>query len=296
MADEAVPTPVELVDGLTRLLDLEQLDTDLFRGPRRPGGDGRVFGGQVIGQALVAAQRSTDPDRIAHSLHAYFMRAGDENHPIIYRVSRDHDGGSFSTRRIIAFQQGQPILNMAASFQRAEGGLSHQIAMPSVPDPESLTNETEERHAEIDKIPERFRALFLRPRPFIVRHSGAQNWMAEAKGEPEQRIWFKAAAPVGDDPALHRAMLAYASDMHLLGTATRPHGVNWLMGTLQTASLDHALWLHDDFRVDDWLLYATDSPWAGGGRGFNRGSIFSRDGRLVASVAQEGLIRRREPR
>lgn len=288
-------TPEQLIAGLTTLLDVEQIDVDLFRGARRPGGEGRVFGGQVIAQALVAGQRSVDADRIAHSLHAYFMRPGDENHPIIYRVARDYDGGSFSTRRVIAFQQGQPILNMAASFHRREEGLSHQLPMPDVPPPETLLDENDPRQPGIETIPERFLPIFNRRRPFILRPVGPQNWMPEAKEVPEQRIWFKAAGPVGDDPMLHRAMLAYASDMYLLGTAMRPHGVHWMTGRIQSASLDHALWLHDDFRVDDWLLYATDSPWAGGARGFNRGLIFTRDGRLIASAAQEGLIRQRDP-
>ena len=293
---ERSSTPEALVAVLRALLDVEEIDTDLYRGARLPGGKGRVFGGQVIGQALMAGSRSTDPARIAHSLHAYFMRPGDEDHPIIYRVSRDHDGGSFSTRRVIAFQQGKPILNLAASFQAVEQGLAHQAEMPDVPDPDTLADEATQRREFAPRIPEQFREFFLRPRPFEMRHTSVQNWMDAEKRDPAQQIWFRAAAPVDAGPSMHQAMLAYASDMYLLGTSTRPHGVNWMVDNLQTASLDHALWLHDDIRIDDWLLYATDSPWAGRGRGFNRGSIFTRDGRLVASVAQEGLIRRRTMR
>lgn len=297
MAEADTPsTPETLIAGLKTLLDVEVIDTDLYRGPRLPGGKGRVFGGQVIAQALVAACRSTDPARIVHSLHAYFMRPGDEDHPIIYRVSRDHDGGSFSTRRVIAFQQGKPILNMAASFQSVEEGLSHQAEMPDVPGPDDLPDEAEQRRLHADKIPEQYREWFLRPRPFEMRQVDAQSFIDREKRAPVQHIWFRAAAPVGDDAAVHRAMLAYASDMYLLGTSLRPHGVHWMIDKLQTASLDHALWFHGNIKVDDWLLYSTDSPWAGRGRGFSRGSIFSRDGRLVASVTQEGLIRRRAPR
>jgi acyl-CoA thioesterase-2 len=285
--------PETLVASLVALLDVEQIDTDLFRGARQPGGVGRVFGGQVIAQALQAAQRSTE-GKAAHSLHAYFMRAGDENFPIIYRVVRDFEGKSFATRRVIAMQRGQPILNMAASFQIPEEGLHHQDAMPDVPSPDGLLTEQQLRAKAIDAIPEKMRDAFLRPRPIEIRPVHPRNWLQPVKGEPLNQSWFRCVAPLPNDPALHRAVLAYASDMSLMGTSMIPHGVGFTTKGMQCASLDHAIWLHEDFRADDWLLYTMDSPWAGHARGMNRGSIFTRDGRLVASVAQEGLIRKRE--
>ncbi len=288
---ERATEPQALVDQLTRLLDVERIDTDLYRGPRQPGGVGRVFGGQVVAQALQAAQRSVEDDKLAHSLHAYFMRPGDENHPIIYRVVRDFDGRSFANRRIIAMQGGQPILNMTASFQLPADGLHHQFDMPDVPDPDSLVSERDLREAIRDEVPEKFRRFFLRARPIEIRPVNPRNWFKPVKSEPVQHSWFRVVAPLPDDPALHRAMLTYATDMTLLGTCMLPHGVSWMNGGVQTASLDHAVWLHEPFRFDEWLLYTTDSPWAGHSRGFNRGRIYARDGRLVASVAQEGLVR-----
>jgi acyl-CoA thioesterase-2 len=290
------PTPAELVTQLTTLLDVEEIDTDLYRGPRLPGGVGRVFGGQVIAQALQAAQRSVEGAKTAHSLHAYFMRPGDENHPIIFRVVRDFEGRSFANRRVIAMQKGQPILNMTASFQTPSEGLHHEDAMPDVPDPDDLRSERELREQIRDQVPEKFRRFFLRARPIEIRPVNPRNWFAPDKMEPVQHSWFRVVAPLPDDLALHRAMLAYASDMTLLGTCLLPHGVSWMTGDVQTASLDHAIWLHEPFRFDEWLLYTTDSPWAGHARGFNRGKIYARDGRLVASVAQEGLIRLRNDR
>lgn len=287
----AARSPEALVDQLTTLLDVEELDTDLYRGPRQPGGVGRVFGGQVIAQALQAAQRSTDGGRVAHSLHAYFMRPGDEDYPILYRVVRDFDGRSFANRRVIAMQKGKPILNMTASFQTPAEGLHHQAAMPAVPDPETLRSEADLRHEIQEQVPEKFRRFFLRARPIEIRPVAPRNWFRPAPQAPALQSWFRVVAPLPDDPALHRAMLAYASDMMLLSTCMLPHGVSWMTGEVQTASLDHAIWLHEPFRFDEWLLYATDSPWSGHARGFNRGHIYSRDGRLVASVAQEGLIR-----
>lgn len=290
------PTPQELVAQLTTLLVVEEIDTDLYRGPRLPGGVGRVFGGQVIAQALQAAQRSVEEPKTAHSLHAYFMRPGDENHPIVFRVVRDFEGRSFANRRVIAMQKGQPILNMTASFQTPSEGLHHQDAMPDVPDPDALRSERELREEIRDQVPEKFRRFFLRARPIEIRPVNPRNWFAPDRIEPVQHSWFRVVAPLPDDLALHRAMLAYASDMTLLGTCLLPHGVSWMTGDVQTASLDHAIWLHEQFRFDEWLLYTTDSPWAGHSRGFNRGKIYARDGRLVASVAQEGLIRLRNDR
>ncbi len=286
-------TPEQLAAALVALLDVEEIDTDLYRGARQPGGVGRVFGGQVIAQALQAAQRSVEGAKTAHSLHAYFMRPGDEQRPIVFRVVRDFEGRSFATRRVIATQSGAPILNLAASFQLPEEGLAHQDAMPDVPPPEALRSDHELRAAQADEIPEKWRRHLLRARPIEIRPVAPRSWANPEPAEPRQASWFRLAAPIGDDSAMHRAILAYASDMTLLGTSMLPHGVNWTTDTMQTASLDHALWFHEPFRVDEWLLYATDSPWSGHARGFNRGSIFAQDGRLVASVAQEGLIRRR---
>jgi acyl-CoA thioesterase-2 len=285
--------PAGMIAQLETLLTVEELDRDLYRGARQPEGRGRVFGGQVIAQALMAAARSADAERMPHSLHAYFMRPGDEQIPIIYRVNRDYDGGSFSTRRIVAFQKGEPILNMAASFQKLEPGLTHQFAMSDVPPPEDLPSEADERLKVAHQVPEKFREFFVRPRPFEIRHASPWSPLEAEPQEPVQNVWFKTVAPVAGGPDMHRAMLAWASDMHLLGTTMRPHGLSWTQPGVQTASLDHALWFHDDVCVDNWLLYSTDAPWSGRGRGFNRGMIFTRDGRLVASVAQEGLMRKR---
>lgn len=294
MSDETGPrrTDAEIVAELLALLDVEELDVDLYRGHRQPGGVGRVFGGQVIAQSLQAAQRSVE-DKIAHSLHAYFMRPGDENFPITYRVVRDFDGRSFATRRVVAMQRGTPILSMSASFQREEGGLHHQDAMPDVPPPEQLRTQQELRREQIDLLPERARALVLRPRPIEMRPCRPRDWFDPEKTEPVSHCWIRAISPLPEDPAIHRAVLAYATDMALLSTSTLPHGVGWHTHGMQTASLDHAVWLHEPFRADEWLLYSTDSPWAGHARGFSRGSIYARDGRLIASTAQEGLIRKR---
>ena len=286
--------PDRLAQGLVDLLDIEEIDRDLYRGKRQPGGVGRVFGGQVIAQALQAAQRSTDAPKIAHSLHAYFMRPGNEDFPIIFRVLRDFEGRSFATRRVIAMQQGQPILNMAASFQVPEEGLRHQDTMPKVPGPDELQSESELRGEMIEDIPEKFRRHMLRGRPIEIRPVHLRSWFRPEKRDPKQQSWFRLVAPIGDDAAVPRAVLAYASDMALLGTGTLAHGVNWMTPNLQSASLDHALWLHEDFRADEWLLYSCDSPWSGHARSFNRGQIYTQDGRLVASVAQEGLMRLRE--
>ena len=292
--EERRPTQDEAPGALVDLLTVEELDRDLYRGKRNPGGQGRVFGGQVIAQALMSAVGSVDEDRVAHSLHAYFMRPGDEKLPIIFRVERDYDGGSFSNRRVIAIQRGKPILNMTASFQRQEKGLEHQAEMPDVPQPEELATESEIAERYRDRFPKAFVDFMTRPRAIELRP--VESWL-----DPENEVrnglrqtWIRTSGPVGDDPIMHRAILAYASDMTLLGTSMKPHGVNWLMPQMQTASLDHALWFHDDVRVDDWLLYACDSPWSGGARGYNRGHLFTRDGKLIASATQEGLIRWRE--
>ncbi|MBL0021983.1 MAG: acyl-CoA thioesterase II [Sphingomonadales bacterium] len=288
-------TACTLVTELEDLLTVTRMGDGWYLGKRKPGGVGRVFGGQVIAQALAAAQDTVSSERIAHSLHAYFMRAGSEDYEITYRVERDFDGGSFSTRRIIALQQDKPILNMACSFQKAEKGLSHQNPMPDVPPPEELKDEAELRAIYADQIPEKFRDNFVRERAFESRPVNARDWLGGDKSPPAaQDVRFLFRKNTVDDPAMHRAMLAYQSDSWLLGTCTLAHGVTWLTPGMMSASLDHAVWLHDDFRVDDWLLYSCDSPWTGHGRGFNRGSIYTRDGRLVASATQEGLIRLRD--
>ena len=287
------PTPQELAQGLVTLLDVEELDVDLYRGPQNPGGKGRVFGGQVIAQALMSAVASVDPERVAHSLHAYFMRPGDEDFPIIYRVERDYDGGSFSNRRVIAMQRGKPILNMTASFQRKEKGLEHQADMPDVPAPETLPTEAEHIRKYEDKLDPRLFKFLTRDRPIEIRPVEPWSHIDPEVREPARNIWFKASGDIGESQLMHRAVLAFASDMALLSTCMQPHGVSWLTHAMQSASLDHAVWFHDDVRMDDWLLYTTDSPWSGGARGFNRGQLFTRDGKLVASTAQEGLIRLR---
>ena len=291
----SAPSPQERVDGLVRLLAVEEIDTDLHRGARLPGGRGRVFGGQVIGQALTAAMRSVEGGHVAHSLHAYFMRPGDDALPIVYRVERDFDGRSFVNRRVIALQRGQPILNMTASFQLPEEGLHHQDAMPEVPPPEDLPSDAELARRESERTGAPVSDWFSRPRPIELRPVAPRSLAAPDRREPRSATWFRAVADPGPDPDVHRAVLAYASDMLLLGTSLLPHGVSWSTRGMQTASLDHALWLHAPVRMDEWLLYVTDSPWSGAGRGFNRGAVYTRERRRVASVAQEGLIRLRAP-
>lgn len=285
-------TPEQLVSGLLRLLDVAELGEDRFEGPRKQGGIGRVFGGQVIAQALAAAERTVDPERAAHSLHAYFLRGGSEDHPIELQVRRDFDGGSFSNRRVIASQQGRPILTLSAGFQRAQPGLHHQApTMPDVPPPEELEMDEALRLKLAEHLTGRVREFALLQWPIETRSVGHPQWALSSPMEPRSCIWFRAGAPLPDDPRIHRAVLAYASDMQLLGTATQPHGKNFWAGQLKLASLDHALWFHEPFRADDWLLYSTESPWSGGSRGFARGQIFDRSGTLVASVCQEGMLR-----
>jgi len=284
------PQSTSEFDGLLELLRLERLEDNLFRGASRAISGRRVFGGQVLGQALVAASRTVD-DRVVHSLHAYFLRAGDPEVPIVYDVDRSRDGRSFTNRRVVAIQHGRPILNLAASFQVAEDGLSHQSAMPEVPAPEEL----EPMHVELgqcEKLPEKVRRLIEHQRPFEFRPVEPVDVLNPTRRPPHQCIWFRTVAPVpGGDDHLDRCMLAYVSDYNLLPTASFPHGVSFLQGNLQMASLDHAMWFHRPMRIDRWLLYVIDSPSTSGARGFVRGEIFSRDGTLVASTAQEGVIR-----
>lgn len=281
-----------VVTDLVDLLDLEPLEVNLFRGrPTNEAGWRRVYGGQVISQALTAAIRTVEADRPAHSLHAYFIRPGDPAAPIVYQVERDRDGKSFTTRRVVAIQHGKAILNMACSFQVDEAGAEHQFDMPDAPDPESLPSDVERRRAVADRIPEAHRANWLRERAVDIRPVEPRDFFRPEKTEPRQLNWFRIDGRVADDRALHQVLLAYASDMTLLDTCVLPHGISWLNPRLQSASLDHAIWFHGEFRADEWLLYVQDSPRASGARGLNRGSIYTRDGRLVASVVQEGLMR-----
>ncbi|MBB4615321.1 acyl-CoA thioesterase [Novosphingobium taihuense] len=288
MTDNDNPTPQELVARLLDLLDVKDQGGDRFEGARKIGGIGRVFGGQVIGQALASAERTVPDDRPVHSLHAYFLRGGSEDHEIDFKVERDLDGGSFSNRRVVASQLGKTIFNMIASFQRVEPGAEHTTTMPDVPAPETLTSTWSRRHHTMRDG----RVVQLGPRPIELRAVDPDRWSSDKVREPVSHIWFRSVAPLPDSAKLHRAVLAYASDMALLGTSVLPHpDLRIGDGSIVSASLDHAIWFHDDFRADEWMLYACDSPWAGRARGFNRGRIYTRDGRLVASVAQEGLIR-----
>lgn len=281
------------LDKLVGLLDLEQLETNLFRGESRNIVGDRVFGGQVLGQALVAAGRTVEAERTAHSLHAYFLRAGDANAPIVYDVERARDGGSFSTRRIVAIQHGRPIFNMSVSFQIHEDGHDHQLNMPEdVPPPEDVESEVALMERHKDRLPERFHDAFLHQRPMEIRPIEPEDPLAPEPAAPVRNSWIRAVGELpADDGTIHRALLAYVSDFRLLGTALLPHGRTIFQQTTQMASLDHAMWFHRAFRMDDWLLYHMDSPSASNARGFTRGHIFSRDGALVASVVQEGLIR-----
>ncbi|MBS0418554.1 MAG: acyl-CoA thioesterase II [Proteobacteria bacterium] len=279
---------VEIAD-LLNLLELEQLEVNLFRGASRDIGSPQVFGGQVLGQALSAAS-ATVSGRVVHSLHAYFLRRGDFNAPIVYQVDRSLDGHSFANRRVVAIQHGEQIFNMAASFQVVEDGLDHQSDMPSVPPPESLDDKNH-LPPEIGRhLPERLRQFFAQPRPFVFRIVPPDARGGDRR-QPARQIWFKALGRLPDDERLHRNLLAYASDFFLLGTSMLPHQTAGFEGRLVIASLDHAMWFHRPLRVDDWLLYAMESPSASGARGFARAGIFSRDGRLVATTAQEGLVR-----
>jgi acyl-CoA thioesterase-2 len=278
---------------LVALLDLEPIEDNIFRGISPKDRWQRVFGGQVLGQALVAAQRTVN-ERSCHSLHAYFLRAGDPKVPILYEVDRSRDGGSFTARRVVAIQHGRPIFTMSASFQRPESGLEHQTSMPEIPDPESLKSEREWRRECAHTLPPETQSWFLRERPVEIRPVLPANRFAAGKQPAQQIVWMRALGRLPDVPALHQCVLAYASDMTLLDTSLLPHGFTLFSPGLQLASLDHAMWFHQPFRADDWMLYVQDSPTASGGRGLNRGTIYRRDGALVASVAQEGLIRQRD--
>ncbi len=275
---------------LVHLLHLERIEDNIFRGDSRDIGSAQVFGGQVLGQALSAAHHTVE-GRTAHSMHAYFLRRGDMDAPIVYHVDRARDGRSFSVRRVVAIQHGRPIFNMSASFQVPEEGLEHQAEMPDVPPPEELRDSLEIASEIIDALPEKMRRFHTQKRPFEFRPVRVPNFLKAEQLPPVKHVWVKAVDALPDDANLHRNLLAYFSDYELLGTATLPHGLRWGADNVQMASLDHALWFHRAARVDEWLLYSFDSPNASGARGFSRGQIFTRDGILVASSAQEGLIR-----
>lgn len=284
----------KVLSELVSLLGLEQLEVNLFRGQSQNLGWGRVFGGQVLGQALSAAAQTVPSGRVVHSLHGYFLRPGDADKPIIYDVDRIRDGQSFTTRRVVAIQGGKAIFSLGASFQTPEEGFEHADAMPEVPDPETLESETVLAARIAEMIPEPLRTQVLAERPIEVRPVQPLNPLRPRVGPPHRELWYRTSGALPDDPALHQFLLAYASDFNFIGTSMQPHGVSWMSPTMQVASLDHAMWFHRPFRFDSWLLYVIDSPSAAGSRGFVRGRFFDQQGRLVASTAQEGLIRRHD--
>jgi len=280
---------------LIALLRLERIEDNIFRGDSRDIGSPQVFGGQVLGQALSAAQH-TVKGRVAHSLHAYFLRRGDVDAPIIYDVDRARDGGSFSNRRVVAIQHGRPILNLAASFQKPEKGLEHQCEMPSVPPPDGLKDLTEVAADVLEDVPMKLRRFMTDKRPFEFRPVNPISLDAREKLPPRKHVWIRAVDQLPDDQILHQNLFAYVSDFELLATSTLPHGLSMTRGTVIMASLDHALWFHQDFRMDEWLLYSMNSPNASGARGFARGELFTGSGKLVASTSQEGLVRVIDPK
>lgn len=286
-----------ILDDLVALLALEKIEENIFRGQSQDLGWGTVFGGQVLGQALSAAARTVPADRHAHSLHAYFLRPGDVSRPIVYDVDRIRDGGSFTTRTVKAIQHGKPILNVSASFQVDETGFEHQDPMPDAPAPESLPTEQERVLAYADKMPAILRERATAPRPFEMRTTDPDMNPFQPVGRVARRqLWVRAVDKLPDEPALHRYLLAYVSDFTFVTTALLPHGVSWLTRGMHVASIDHAIYFHRPFRCDEWLLHDIESTSASGGRGLVRGRFFTRDGRMVASTIQEGLIRRKPPK
>ncbi len=283
---------LDVTRKLVELLDLAPLGDDHFQGDSEDLGFPNVFGGQVLGQGLMAASRTVE-GRLPHSLHAYFLRPGNHRLPIDYEVQRVRDGRSFSVRRVIARQEGKEILTGSVSFQVSEEGFEHQIDMPPAPDVDGLMSEQQYVELMRDRIPEALLASLTRERPIEIRPVDPVNPLKPEPRPPHKQSWLKAQGRLPDDPILHRCLLAYASDFSFLGTALHPHGITFMNRDMQVASLDHAIWFHREFRMDDWLLYDKDSPSAAAGRGFNRGNIFNREGILVASTTQEALIRRR---
>ncbi len=286
----------QAMDALLDLLDIERIEHNLYRGVSPKDEWQRVFGGQVIAQALVAAQRTVQEDRFVHSLHSYFMRPGDPSVPIVYNVDRIRDGSSFTTRRVVAIQHGEAIFSLSASFQIDEPGYDHQIDMPDVPKPEELVGLEQLKEKFLKAAPENVRRYWERERPIEMCPLSLTHYLSDKKLDPLQNIWVRTTGAVPDDRRMQAAVLAYLSDMTLLDTSLFAHGVSIFSDRIQAASLDHAMWFHRDCKLDDWLLYAQDSPNAIGARGLTRGGLYSRDGRLIASVAQEGLIRQRQPR
>jgi len=289
---ETTKEDVRALRGLIERLALEEIDTDVYRGQNEPGRPGRLFGGQVAAQALVAACRTVGDGLRAHSLHGYFLRPGDPEHPVLYTVDRIRDGRSFTTRRVVALQRGHAIFNTSMSFQIEEEGYEHQAPMPpDAPDPESLPSTRERMEKMADKLPEIAKKFMTGPRAIDMRHTNPPTFLGGSASEGPNHAWFRVCEKIGDEPLEHQALLTYITDMSLLDNIVRPHGRDGDRGPLMVASLDHAVWFHRPVRVDEWLLYYTDSPVANGARGFARGMIFTREGVLVASVAQEGLMR-----
>jgi acyl-CoA thioesterase II len=277
----------DALDFLVKLLDIEPIEVNIFRGVSPDEHRQRVFGGQVAAQALMAAGRTVERGRV-HSLHAYFLRPGDPNVPILYEVDRIRDGRSFTTRRVVAIQHGQAIFNVAASFHvHEEGAFDHQVAMPEVPDPETLPS----LHDRLEPLRDELADWFARPHPIDQRHVGELPWMQHEARDPVQRVWIRADGTLPEDPLLHACVAAYASDMSLFDTMLAPHEVRWDDAEFMGASLDHCMWFHRPFRADEWLLFDQESPTASGARGLARGTLFTQDGRLVVSVVQEGLVR-----
>jgi len=281
----------KVLTELIELLTLERIEENLFRGQSQDLGWGNVFGGQVLGQALSAAAQTVREPRKVHSFHSYFLRTGDAKRPIVYDVDCIRDGKSFTTRRVVAIQGGSPIFSMAASFQAPEDGFEHQAPMPEAKGPEGLKSEAELARAAADRIPEMLRERALAEKPIEIRPVNPQDPLSPERREPQRQIWYRAAGRLPDDLSVHQYLLAYASDFNFLGTSMQPHGVSWLSPKMQVASLDHAMWFHRPFRLDQWLLYVVDSPSASSARGLARGQFFTQDGTLVASTMQEGLIR-----
>ena len=279
------------INQIIKTLDLEEIELNHYLATSPNEGWQRVYGGQVIGQALVAASRTVSPNRSAHSLHGYFLRAGDTTIPILYKVDRIRDGKSFTTRRVVAVQRGQAIFTMSISFQIDEGGLSHQFDMPKVPAPDSLPTEDELRREQAKSWPKEFQESFSGSSAIQVKPVDPVDLLNPKPTQAVQRCWMRCGEPLPDDPRIHQCVLAYLSDWSLLDTASRPHGVSFMQENVQVASLDHAMWFHRSFRADEWLLYDQDSPSASGARGFNRGLIYNQTGKLVASTTQEGLLR-----
>lgn len=283
----------QVLDDLLSLLELETIEEGLYRGQSQDLGFAALFGGQVMGQALSAAKKTVAEDRQVHSLHSYFLRPGDAHKPIVYDVKNIRDGKSLSTRQVQAIQYGKPIFYMTASFQGEASGVEHQASMPDVPGPEGLMSDLDVHRAHVELIPPALRSKFTSDKPILMRFVTDYNPFNPQKGDPQRYLWLKSNGDMPDDPAVHKYLLAYASDFNFLPTALQPHGLSFAHPKLQIATIDHGMWFHRDFRMDDWLLYAIDSPSASNERGLVRGQVFNRQGQLVASTIQEGVIRKR---